>query len=610
VVSFTKIKEPNMDIKRTGFGVALLGAVLLAACGGSSSSSPPPAASDNADLSALSISAAALTQIFQADLTSYDATVEFSEVSTTVTPTTADGGASVTVNDAAVASGSASGSIALAEGSNIITVVVTAEDGTTTKTYTIDVLRESVATFVQHAYIASSNAEADDRFGYSVAIQGDTMAVGAKGEDSASAGIDGDQTDNSAIDSGAVYVFVRNNGVWTQQAYLKASNPGSGDQFGHEVDLDGDTLVVSALYEDSDATGINGDQANDNAQDSGAVYVFTRSNNTWSQQAYIKASNAESNDGFGTSATLDNDTLVVGAYQEDSSATGVNGDQTSNASSVSGAAYVFVRNGGVWEQQAYLKASNTGADDRFGASVAVENDTLFVGAVWESSNATGIAGDQVNNDASRSGAVYLFTRAGTTWTQQAYIKASNTEADDWFGAEVDLSGDTLVVGALFEDSEANGVGGDQTNNNASSAGAVFVFVGSGANWTQQAYIKASNSDAGDEFGEEIAIQGDTLVIAANSEDSVATGVDGDQLDNTVIDSGAVYVFERAGGVWSQISYLKASNTDAGDGFGYNLALSDGTVIVTARDEDSAAQGIDGDQSDNSAPSSGAVYEFH
>ena len=100
------------------------------------------------------------------------------------------------------------------------------------------------------------------------------------------------------------------------------------------------------------------------------------------------------------------------------------------------------------------------------------------------------------------------------------------------------------------------------------------------------------------------------MIAANSEDSVATGVDGDQLDNTVIDSGAVYVFERAGGVWAQISYLKASNTDAGDGFGYNLALSDGTVIVTARDEDSAAQGIDGDQSDNSAPSSGAVYEFH
>lgn len=599
-----------MDIKRTGFGVALLGAVLLAACGGSSSSSPPAVASDNADLSDLSISAGALTQVFQADLLSYDATVEFSEVSTTVTPTTADDGASVTVNGTAVASGSASGSIALDEGSNVITVVVTAEDGTTTKTYTIDVVRQSAATFIQHAYIAASNAEADDRFGYSVAIQGETMVVGAKGEDSGSAGIDGDQADNSAPNSGAVYVFVRTNGVWAQQAYIKASNPGSGDEFGHQVALDGETLIVSALYEDSDATGINGDQLNNNAQDSGAVYVFTRSNNTWSQQAYIKASNAEWNDSFGVSVSLDNDTLVVGAYQEDSSAVGVDGDQASNDASVSGAAYVFVRNAGVWEQQAYLKASNTDADDRFGSSVVVENDTVVVGAVWESSSATGINGDQASNDASQSGAVYVFTRAGTDWTQQAYIKASNTDPGDWFAGEIALSGDTLVVSSMFEDSDANGVGGDQADNSAPFSGAVFVFVGGGANWTQQAYIKASNSDADDEFGEAMAIQGDTLLIAGNSEDSIATGVDGDQLDNTSIDSGAAYVFQRAAGVWSQISYLKASNTDEEDGFGYAVALSDGTVIVTARDEDSAAQGIDGDQSDNSAPSSGAVYEFH
>ena len=195
------------------------------------------------------------------------------------------------------------------------------------------------------------------------------------------------------------------------------------------------------------------------------------------------------------------------------------------------------------EQTNYIKASNTDPEDFFGESVSLDGDTLVVGAYLEDSSATGIDGNQNNNDAAYSGAVYVFVRDGETWTQQAYIKASNAEADDLFGYSVSLSGDTLVVGALGEDSNATGIDGDQNNNDASTSGAAYVFVRDGDTWTQQAYIKASNTEAGDSFGTSVSLDGDTLVVGAWAEDSNATGIDGNQNNNDAAYSGAVYVFK-------------------------------------------------------------------
>jgi hypothetical protein len=165
--------------------------------------------------------------------------------------------------------------------------------------------------------------------------------VGASFESSAATGIDGDQTDNNAADSGAVYVFIRTNGVWRQQAYVKASNTEASDRFGLSIALVGDTLAVGAVFESSAATEIDGNQTDNNAADSGAVYVFIRTNGVWSQQAYVKASNTEGFDLFGTSIALSGDTLAVGAFFEASAATGVNGNQGDNSAPSSGAAYVF-----------------------------------------------------------------------------------------------------------------------------------------------------------------------------------------------------------------------------------------------------------------------------
>ena len=461
----------------------------------------------------------------------------------------------------------------------------------------------------QTNYIKASNTDPEDFFGESVSLDGDTLVVGAYLEDSSATGIDGNQNNNDAAYSGAVYVFVRDGDTWTQQAYIKASNAEAGDLFGNSVSLDGDTLVVGALGEDSNATGIDGDQNNNDASTSGAAYVFVRDGDTWTQQAYIKASTTDAFDYFGYSVSLDGDTLVVGAYLEDSSATGIDGNQNNNDAAYSGAVYVFVRDGDTWTQQAYIKASNTDPEDYFGESVSLDGDTLVVGAGAEGSNATGIDGNQNNNDAQSSGAVYVFVRDGDTWTQQAYIKASNAEAGDLFGNSVSLDGDTLVVGALGEDSNATGIDGDQNNNDASTSGAAYVFVRDGDTWTQQAYIKASTTDAFDYFGESVSLDGDTLVVGAGDEDSSATGIDGDQNNNDASTSGAAYVFVRDGDTWTQQAYIKASTTDAFDYFGYSVSLDGDTLVVGAYLEDSSATGIDGNQNNNDAAYSGAVYVF-
>ncbi|HWO20905.1 MAG TPA: hypothetical protein VNO30_19195 [Kofleriaceae bacterium] len=404
-------------------------------------------------------------------------------------------------------------------------------------------------------------------------------------------------------------------------AYVKASNTGTSDSFGRSVALsaDGSTLAVGADGEASPAAGIGGNQVYNNAPSTGAVYVYTWSGTTWSQQAYVKASNTGADDKFGWSVALsaDGSTLAVGAWKEASLATGIGGNEADNSVYGAGAVYVYTRSGATWSQQAYVKASNTGADDEFGWSVTLSADgsTLAVGALGENSAARGIGGDEADNSAGYAGAVYVYTRSGTTWSQQAYVKASNTAAGDEFGWSVALSADsaTLAVGALGENSAARGIGGDEADNSAGNAGAVYVYTRSGTTWSQQAYVKASTTGVGDEFGSSVALSADgsTLAVGALGEASAARGIGGDEADNSAEKAGAVYVYTRSGTTWSQQAYVKASNTGAADEFGSSVALSanGSTLAVGARDEASAARGIGGNQSDNSAEYAGAVYVY-
>lgn len=473
-------------------------------------------------------------------------------------------------------------------------------------------------------YFKASNTGPQQLFGHAVALSGDgeTLAVGAPLESSSATGINGDEQNTAATFAGAVYIFARSSGTWSQQAYVKASNTGINQYFGWSVSLsaDGNTLAVGAYQESSIATGINGNQNDTSAPKAGAVYVFSRSSGTWSQQAYVKASNTDANDYFGRSVALsaDGNTLAVGAYGECSSATGINGNQGDNSACNSGAAYVFTRNAGIWSQQAYVKASNTGAGDYFGSSVALSADgnTLAVGAYGEASAATGINGNESDNSLQFAGAAYVFVRSGSTWMQEAYVKSSNAGAGDYFGDSLALSadGNTLAVGAVFESSAATGVNGDQNSDAASQSGAAYVFTRSSNAWSQQAYIKASNTDAQDGFGYSVALSsdGNLLSVGAAGEASIATGINGNQSDNSSPFSGAEYTFLRDGAAsWAQQAYIKASNTQGGAYFGLASALSaDGnTLAVGARFERGDAKGIDGNPSDNAIPAAGAVYLY-
>ncbi|MET0534878.1 MAG: FG-GAP repeat protein, partial [Steroidobacter sp.] len=405
---------------------------------------------------------------------------------------------------------------------------------------------------------------------------------------------------------------------WADARYQLAAcnNTDAGDAIGASIDVSADrrTLAVGSTGEAS-AAGAGESDNTDGIR--GAVYVFTHDDNgRWTQQAYLKAANAEAFDNFGRSLAVsaDGNTLAVGASGESSGARGVNGDSADNSAQGAGAVYVYVRNGLAWAQQAYLKASNTGASDAFGTAVALSaaGDTLAVSAFAEDGNAIGGEGD---NSAESAGAAYVFTRAGTTWSQQAYLKAANADAGDFFGNAIALSanGDVLAVAAFLEDSSETGVGSGGLDNGAPQAGAVYVFVRSGANWSSQAYLKASNTQSGDGFGQAVALDasGNTLAVGAGTEDSGATGADGNQADNSAPNSGAVYVFTRAGAGWSQQAYLKASNTGAEEFFGLALALSaDGSTLpVGASNEDSNARGVDGEQGDNTLLTAGAVYLY-
>lgn len=285
------------------------------------------------------------------------------------------------------------------------------------------------------------------------------------------------------MSAGAVYVFRRTAGVWSQEAYVKPSNTRMGESFGSSVALNGETLAVGAPSEGSCATGINGDQTDSSCGSAGAVYVFTRTAGVWTQQAYVKASNTEFLDGFGSSVSITGDTLAVGAPFEKSCAMGLNGDQSNNGCSEAGAVYVFTRTAGSWRQQTYVKASNTGANDRFGFSVTLSGDTLAVGAPGEGSSATGVNGNQADDGCLGAGAVYVFTQKSGGWSQQAYVKASNTRVpqprfnpSDEFGFSVALLGDTLAVGARKEASCATGINGNQADSLCFGAGAVYVYA--------------------------------------------------------------------------------------------------------------------------------------
>jgi hypothetical protein len=286
------------------------------------------------------------------------------------------------------------------------------------------VFHRSGTTWSLQAKLTADDGAPVDLFGYSVALSGDTVIFGAKFDDD----------DVNGVDSGSAYVFTRSGTTWSPQARLHAADGAAGDQFGYSVAISGDTAMITASPDDDDVNGI----------DSGSAYVFTRSGTTWSQQAKLTSSDGAAGDLFGVRVALSGDTALIGAHFDDD-----NGEE-------SGSAYVFVRSGTAWSQQAKLAASDGAAGDWFGYSVALSGDTALIGA------------GSVDNSAGDvdSGSAYVFTRSGTIWREHAKLTAFDGAAGDQFGGKVALSADTALIGARLDDDEVKGV----------DSGSAYVFT--------------------------------------------------------------------------------------------------------------------------------------
>jgi FG-GAP repeat len=318
-----------------------------------------------------------------------------------------------------------------------------------------------------------------------------------------------------------------------------------GYQFGYSVSLssDGSTLAAGQTSDPSNATGINGDEKNTSVPDSGAVFVFARDGDSWSQQAYVKPWNTTQRGalfGYGVGLTANGDTMAVGAYDEDRGR---------------GAVYVFGRKGNKWAQQARLTASNAEPGDSLGCAVAISDDgnTILAGAFDEDAILPGIqppnAGADDEPSDSSSGAAYVFARKDGKWSQQAYVKAFNTRENDQFGWALAISrdGNSIAIGSHLEDSAAKGINGDMNDTTAEDSGAVYIYARSGDGWSPAAYVKASNTKAAAEFGMAVALNADgkMLAVGATKESSAAKGVNGNQKDASMVNAGAAYVYSDA-----------------------------------------------------------------
>jgi len=403
------------------------------------------------------------------------------------------------------------------------------------------------------------------------------------------------------ISEGEATIYVKDeNERWAVQSMVFQSvpNPNNADiftitaSFGSNIALseDGNTLVVSASSDNNGYQGVNPDRTITVPirLASGAIYIYTRNGVEWREQAYIKASNASESAFFGNSISLSDDgnTLLVGASGDERTSAGVGAAQETTITAPNvGAAYIFQRNSiGVWDQQVYIKANNSDEGDAFGFNVALSGDGLnaVISASGEDSSEIGIKEFLPidDNSAINSGAVYVYTYDGTTWSQQAYIKASNAEAADGF-SQVELSrdGNILVVSALGED------GGDRlnlNNNNMTDSGAVYIFerdgiFNNGVDWQQTDYIKPDNIDAIGRFGSTISLSGDanTLAIGDPNENSNSIGVGGDP-SNKTHNSGAVYIFKR-NNTWQQSNRIKSNVPEVNQAFGSNVLFSDEDV---------------------------------
>jgi hypothetical protein len=481
--------------------------------------------SDEARLGSLTLQPATLTPAFSPDVQQYRATFAYFEPHLTVqaAPLAADTSMSC-AGQLLTPADSLPMPVAHEDEPLAIDVEVTAASGRTL-TYEVALERSALVT----NYVKAFNSRAAFRFGTSVALDGDTLVVGAPGEDSGASGVDGNELPSGATGAGAAYVAVRAaNGKWARQAYLKASAAATQDGFGEAVALDGDTIAVAAPGDNSSV---------------GAVYVFVRTGATWSQQAVLTEPTPARGHEFGHAIALEGNRLVVSAIY------------SSSLSYSGGAVYAFTRTGNTWKADA--KHPNPAAGefrtyDWFGHRLSLSGERLAVSqrqgqravfvmlkgaSAWTLEDklelpSDALASSNVALDAdtlavTAPGVVHVYTRSGASWTKQVSLNAFHNDASAGFGSSIALRGDLLVVGSGCD----------------SCPGGVSTFVRDGTTWKNGAFVTSASLDATDAVGFSVALSGTRLAVGAPQEDSNATSFNQNSANNSAVDSGAAFIFE-------------------------------------------------------------------
>ncbi|MCB1582128.1 MAG: FG-GAP repeat protein [Xanthomonadales bacterium] len=381
------------------------------------------------------------------------------------------------------------------------------------------------AVFEQKLTAADGAAEA--RYGISVALWEDVAMIGA------------DFDDEVAVDAGAVYVYTFDGGSWVFQQKLMASDADQGDGFGGSISLQGDRVVIGSPLDNSPAG------------DSGSAYVFQYNGSAWLEQQKLTASDAGGSDYFGRYLDLDGDRIMITALGDD------------DAGTDAGAAYVFDFNGSSWQQTTKLTASDGITGDGFGFSVSLDGDQALVGAMLS---------DQAGTS---SGKAYVFEFNGSAWTEVQKLTASDGAAQALFGASVDLLDNRAVIGA------------NRDSGNTTASGSAYVFEHNGTVWTESQKLNVSGIPTGGNFGVDVSLLGNRILIGANRDDEAVT-----------LPSGSVYMFDYDGSTWQQSDVLLANDAAWDDQFGFAVSHSSGRIIAGAFKDD--------DQGDQS----GSAYVFN
>ncbi len=358
--------------------------------------------------------------------------------------------------------------------------------------------------------ICPDDGAVGDEFGVFVSVSGDYALIGASAA----------QVEGTVC--GAAYVFKHESGNWVQQAKFVPDTPDNDDLFGKILKIDGDYALVAAYNDD------------DMGSNAGAAYIYKRTGETWAFQDKLYAADAAAFDIFGVAADIKGDRAIIGAFGDD------------DFGFFSGSAYVFVRQGDDWVQEAKLLPSDGATDDKFGRSVAIDDDLAVVCGVLDDEN-----GEE-------SGSVYIFRRNGSVWTQEAKITPDDGAPNDRFGRSISIAGDYVAISAAQKDE--HGLDG---------SGSAYVFKYQGGQWIQQSKLVPDDLGEGDLMGYCITSNEDFVAISAHLNDEMAP------------DAGAAYLFQRNGDQWIEAAKLTAEVPNEMDHFGICVDISGNTLIVGA-----------------------------